>query len=212
MNKILSISVAAYNVEKYLDKLFEMLSISDELNNDIEIIIVNDGSKDNTLKIAKEYKNRYPNSVVIVDKENGGYGSTINASIKIATGKYYKILDGDDWFDKDNLEDFIHFLKASNEDLIISPYTCYYEEINRTEIIDGHNEGELDKKSIAMHEITIKTNLYKNKGAMITENCFYTDTEYALSAMLISNSFIKYPNPVYCYRLGREGQSVSRGG
>ena len=119
--KILSISVAAYNVEKYLVKLFEFLNISPEVNQKIEVIIVNDGSTDKTLEIANRFKSQYPQSVVIIDKKNGGYGSTINSSIAIAKGKYFKILDGDDWFNKNTLEDFLGFLENEEVDLVISP-------------------------------------------------------------------------------------------
>lgn len=212
MNKILSVSVASYNVEKYLDKLFETLTISDYVRDNIEFIVVNDGSKDKTMTIAQAYKDKYKNSIVIIDKKNGGYGSTINASIKVATGKYYKILDGDDWFDNNNIEDFLKYLDKAKEDLIISPYTLYYENSDKIEIIDKHNKKDLNENSIVMHEITIKTELYREKGTKITEHCFYTDTEYALSAMLISSTIAKYPKSIYCYRLGREGQSVSKEG
>lgn len=209
MKKILSVSIAAYNVGKYLPKLFDVLNVSDYLRDNIELIVVNDGSKDNTLDVANSYKEKYPNSIVIIDKENGGYGSTINASIKIATGKYYKILDGDDFFNVDNIEDFLKYLDTVNDDLVISPYIDFYKEDNTYEIIDRHSNGNLNEKSFIMHEIAIKTELYKNKREEIIEHCFYTDTEFVLNAMIISNSTTRYPKPVYCYRLGRVGQSVS---
>lgn len=209
MKKILSVSIAAYNVGKYLPKLFDVLNVSDYLRDNIELIVVNDGSKDNTLDVANSYKEKYPNSIVIIDKENGGYGSTINASIKIATGKYYKILDGDDFFNVDNIEDFLKYLDTVNDDLVISPYIDFYEDDNTYEIIDRHSNGNLNEKSFTMHEIAIKTELYKNKREEIIEHCFYTDTEFVLNTMIISNSMTRYPKPVYCYRLGRVGQSVS---
>ena len=101
MKKNLTISIAAYNVENYLEKTLDSLII-DNLDK-LEVLIVNDGSKDNTKKIAQKYCKKYPNSIKLIDKENGGYGSTINAGIKEATGKYFKQLDGDDWYNTENL-------------------------------------------------------------------------------------------------------------
>ena len=100
MGKLLTISIAAYNVEKFIKKTLDSLIVdSDEL----EVLIVNDGSKDETLKIAKEYEIKYPNIFRAIDKENGGYGSTINTGIIEATGKFFKQLDGDDWFETESI-------------------------------------------------------------------------------------------------------------
>ena len=91
MNKILTIVIPAYNVENYLDEILPTF-LDNELLNDIEIIIVNDGSKDNTAIIASEYEKKYPQTVVLIDKENGGHGSTINSGIKHANGKYLRVI------------------------------------------------------------------------------------------------------------------------
>ena len=206
--KILSISVAAYNVEKYLVKLFEFLNISPEVNQKIDVIIVNDGSTDKTLEIANRFKSQYPQSVVIIDKKNGGYGSTINSSIAIAKGKYFKILDGDDWFNKNTLEDFLEFLENEEVDLVISPYEMHFENNNEIVLMDEHISESLTSP-LLMHEICIKTALFRNSELRISEKCFYTDTEFAIIAMLLSKTFAKYNKPVYCYRIGREGQSIS---
>ena len=88
MNKTLTISIASYNVEKFLRETLDSLC-SPEILDDIEVIIVNDGSKDSTPLIAQEYVTKYPQSFILIDKENGGYGSTINASLDIAKGKYF---------------------------------------------------------------------------------------------------------------------------
>ena len=104
--KILTVSIAAYNVSKYLDEALEPFTNS-VYKDELEILIVDDGSKDDTAEIAKKYEERYPNTFKLVTKENGGWGSTLNKGIEIGTGKYFKQLDGDDWFDKDNLEDYL---------------------------------------------------------------------------------------------------------
>ena len=102
MSKILTISVAAYNVENYISNTLESLLVDDI--DDIEILVEDDGGIDNTANIVKEYEEKYPNVVKLIHKENGGYGSTINKSLEIATGKYFKQLDGDDWYDSNNFK------------------------------------------------------------------------------------------------------------
>ena len=101
MGKILSITIPSYNVEKYIDKCVQSMLV-DSILDDIEILIVNDGSKDSTPEIAKGYVEKYPQTVRLIDKENGGHGSTINAGIREATGKYFKVVDGDDWLNTEN--------------------------------------------------------------------------------------------------------------
>ena len=91
--KILSIVVPTYNVEKYLERCIDSLVYDEKVLNDLEILIVNDGSKDNSLQIAKKYEKQYPNTIKVIDKENGGHGSTINAGLKVATGKYFRVID-----------------------------------------------------------------------------------------------------------------------
>lgn len=108
INKILTISIAAYNVEKYIGKTLDSL-INDDVMDKIEVLIENDGSTDNTAGIANEYVKNYPNTFKLINKQNGGYGSTINRSIKEAQGKYFKQLDGDDFLDTENLRKLVFF-------------------------------------------------------------------------------------------------------
>lgn len=96
MEKILTVSVAAYNVEKTIARTLDSCC-ADGVREQLEVIIVNDGSKDGTVDVVRSYCKRYPDTFKLIDKENGGYGSTLNCSIRAATGKYFKPLDGDDW-------------------------------------------------------------------------------------------------------------------
>ena len=116
MEKILSVSIASYNVEKFIRKALDSCCIP-EIMDRLEVLVVNDGSTDSTLEIAREYETKYPDTFRVIDKKNGGYGSTVNASIKAATGKYFRLLDGDDWFDRDGLVKFIGELSAAEEDM-----------------------------------------------------------------------------------------------
>ena len=99
--KVLSVGIPCYNSMAYMDKAIESALVCKE---DVEIIIVNDGSKDETDRIGKEYAFKYPESVKYVAQENGGHGEAVNTGLKNATGLYYKVLDSDDWFDADSLK------------------------------------------------------------------------------------------------------------
>ncbi|WP_294084499.1 glycosyltransferase family 2 protein [uncultured Actinobacillus sp.] len=221
MNKILSIVVPSYNAENYLlETIPTMLSISNL--DKLEIIIVNDGSKDNTLHIANKLKSDYPDTVVVVDKENGGHGSTINAGIRIANGKYFKVVDADDWVNTENLSALIDYLATVDDDEVISPFIKVYTDTQREEIYSynvTHQEktyrysdflseiNELPK----MHSITIKTNILRGNQIQIDENCFYVDLEYNTFPMPYIKTISYFDKPIYRYRLGSPTQSVSMG-
>ncbi len=217
--KILSVSVAAYNSEATLRETISSFVSDPDLLKYIEIIVVNDGSTDQTSRIAHEFESAYPDTVVVIDKENGGYGSTINSSLKNARGKYYRLVDGDDWVDSGHLRQYIAFLSRSDADIVISPYYTVREE---KKLIDIHPEipakltnlNEVNPVDLffAMHEIAVRTENLRKLGLSITENCFYTDTEYNLSAFLCTGTIARFDQPVYCYRLGVNGQSMSLAG
>ncbi len=186
MRKILSISVASYNVENTLKETVDSILKCENVK-ELEIIIVNDGSKDKTLKIAENYKKETPESIVVVDKENGGHGSTINAALDVATGKYFKTVDGDDWVDPTELDKLIVSLRTCEADLVTSDFTLCLE--NSGEKVLRHNgigyagktiniDEILNKRAFQMHEISIRTDLLKDSKCRILENCFYVDREY----------------------------------
>src|SRR5699024_5608796 len=103
---------------------------SNEILNKAEIIIVNDGSCDNTVNIANEYVKMFPDTFILIDKENGGHGSTINASVKKASGKYYKVVDADDWVKTDNLIKLIQKLEKIDVDMVFTTGYEYYSKDN----------------------------------------------------------------------------------
>lgn len=220
MEKILSVSIASYNVEQFLDQTLSSCLVP-EIMEKLEVIIVNDGSKDGTADVARKYTEQYPGTFVLVDKENGGYGSTVNAGIKTATGKYFRLLDGDDWFDKDGLKEFIGILEQAEEDMVIARFRRVFESDGHTEERDeGENipfvTGTFDELPddawFTMHAITYRTSLLKENHITITEHCFYTDQEYDLLPLRWVNTVRIAPVTVYCYRIGRGEQSVSVAG
>ena len=218
MNKILTVSIAAYNVEKYIEKTLNSLLIDDI--DDLEILVEDDGGTDNTADIVKKYEEKYPGIVKLVHKENGGYGSTINKSMELATGKYFKQLDGDDWYETENFKKFVNLLKTVDSDAIYTPYNKYLEKED-TYVLKDYFDSELSGEykisevigksshSIEMHNLTYKTELLrKNKIELLTK-CFYTDTQFALFPLINLESLYISHIPIYVYRVGRDEQSVS---
>ena len=93
MEKILTIVIPTYNMQDYLHRCLDSLIVPEEQMKHLEVLVVNDGSKDNSSAIAHEYQNKYPDTFRVIDKDNGHYGSCVNAALKIATGKYFRLVD-----------------------------------------------------------------------------------------------------------------------
>lgn len=216
--KILSVSIAAYNVESTLKEVLEPFVECRYLEN-LDIMIIDDGSKDNTANIAEEYVDRFPNTFRLIKKENGGWGSTLNTGMSAAVGKYFKQLDGDDYYSKENLDDFIEFLSICNSDLVYSPFITFEDQTGAIIRVLGTYQmypqrqemhlSELENFAPAMHTLTVRTDILQNNPIQITEHCFYTDVEFVLKSCNFSNTIVFYEYPIYYYRLARSGQSMS---
>lgn len=121
-----SVIVPVYNVEKYIDKCLN--SLVNQTLNEIEIIIVNDGSPDNSQKIIDKYVKKYPNKVKSFIKENGGQGSARNLGLKYAKGEYISFVDSDDWIDFDALEKMYNLAKKEKSDIVICDMVDHYPD------------------------------------------------------------------------------------
>lgn len=220
MDKVLSVIIAAYNVEAYLENTLRSCVLEDhQLQEDYEIIVVNDGSRDGTSDIARKYVEQYPKVFRVIDKTNGGYGSVINEGIKNATGKYFKLLDGDDWYSTEALAEFIQYLKNCDSDMVLTNYVMVHEGSGKRDVFQCNGIKSCERlpaeellkltRSLAMHGICYKTEILQKLPMPITENCFYTDTEYVIYGAAYVKTIIYYPIDLYQYRIGREGQSVS---
>lgn len=216
MEKVLTVSIAAYNCDNYIEGALNSL-LDEAIVDDIEILVCDDGGKDRTLDIVRDYEKKFPNTVKAVHKENGGYGSVINTNARLATGKYFKQLDGDDWFDTKNLIKFIELLKNIDDDYVITPYIEFDEVSKQIKVEDRFSsfEGSIDvdevdvKDFLSMHSTTIKTSILHEIDISITEHCFYTDVEFILLPLPYIKTLYFNHMPIYVYRIGREGQSVS---
>ena len=127
--KYISFAIPCYNSQDYMAHAIEsILPGGDE----VEIIIVNDGSKDKTSQIAHEYMDKYPDIIKVIDKENGGHGDAVNAGLANASGKYFKVVDSDDWVDEEALHKILMLMRHLEEDneqidMLISNYV--YEKM-----------------------------------------------------------------------------------
>lgn len=221
MAKVLTIVVPTYNVEKYLDRCILSLTADKDILDMLDIIIVNDGSKDNSLKIAREYEKKFPNCIRVVDKENGGHGSTINRGLKEARGKYFRILDSDDWVNIDDFPKYVKDLSKLDVDIIVTDYTLmkvfdssefvvkYNIEKNKKTKFDDLDLKKLYPNYFGNAAITFKTEKLRKANLYLDEKCFYVDMEYIVLPIKEIDSYIYLDYNIYRYFIGRIDQSVN---
>ena len=218
MSKILTVVVPSYNVEKYMEQNLQSFVI-DEVMNDIEVLVVNDGSTDKTEALAKEYEKRYPGTFRVINKKNGGHGSTINCGIKEASGKYFKVVDADDWVLKEGFIHLVETLKHSDSHVVVSNFYWYHdkkktrtveikEPFAQVEYKREYTFGQVGKDLyVKMHGMTIQTQILR-KIPPLDEHCFYVDVEYALFPIPFVETFTFIEDFVYMYRIGLAQQSM----
>lgn len=223
MEKILSVCIPTYNMEALLSRCLDSFIFDKNYMDKLEVIVVNDGSKDGSSVIAHQYADKFPNSYIVIDKPNGNYGSCINAALKVASGKYFKICDADDRYETDNLKEFINFLENMNTDIVFSPFStlmnngtlkesiaCPESMSGKIFSIDDIN-WNIGKTMVfrAMHCITTKTSILIGNNYVQTEGISYTDTQFSFYSLLYSNTCSFYNKNIYLYYLGRDGQTMS---
>lgn len=228
-NIILSIIIPAYNVSNYL--LNTIHTIIDQKNAKyLEIIIVNDGSKDDTLSKANYTLDKYCDKnkpiIKIIDKKNGGHGSTINEGLKIAKGKYVRIIDGDDWVNSNDLCKLIEILKKEESDIVLTNYSedlAYINLLSPKNIYNFMKSGNKYQFSDLCDEFygfkewgpilstgNFKLKTLKKTNFELTEKCFYVDMEFNIYSILNATTVTYYNLNIYRYFIGRNNQSVSK--
>lgn len=225
MEKILSVVIPSYNVEKFLRQTLESF-VEESILDKVEILIVNDGSQDHTEAIGKEYEKKYPQTFRVISKENGGHGSTINRGIKECTGKYFKVVDGDDWVNTSDFKSLVDKLETCEADYVITNYYEVYEESGKKVPVEykalletskkdewhGKFEDIVGKVIPSMHALVLKSSILKENQIRLDEHCFYVDVEYILYPLPYVETVAYYDLHVYMYRLGQVAQSVSMAG
>lgn len=217
-DKILTIAVPSYNTAAFIDKNIPSF-LDDRILDDLEVLIINDGSKDDTPQVAQKYVDKYPNTVRLINKKNGGHGSVINKGIEEARGKYFKVIDGDDWVEKDSLYKLISELEKLNSDLVINPYHFVFENTGKRKLqsfpSDTMGKEFLFKdvcrlyQKLPIHSITFKTSILKENSIRVREHCFYEDNEYDLFPIPYVKTVTVFDFPVYEYLIAQKNQSVS---
>lgn len=215
MEKLLTISIAAYNSEEFIEKT--LISLTDPRYVDqLEVFIIDDGGTDRTLEVAQKYEKKYPGSFFPIHKENGGYGSTVNYSISHASGKYFKLLDGDDWLDSEGLARVVNKLAVCDEDVFITGRYKGVSEDNYAVELTGYPDDSVMNASTfnstmvyGMWMIFYKTNIIRKSGLVLPEHSLYTDQLYSVIPFSYCETIHFLNIPVYFYRVGRDGQSTS---
>ena len=222
--KRLSIIIPTYNMDELLPACLDSLVASTALDA-LDVVVVNDGSRDNSLSIANSYAAKYPNSVRVIDKPNGNYGSTINAALPTLTGQYVKILDADDTFNTAAIEPFVAYLEqVSGADMVVGPFVeidrhgehrVDYDIYSRRSFGYGmpySAEQVFEQGNIAffmMHSIAYRTALLQEMGYHQREGISYTDQLWCFHPIFKVQSIAFTDISLYRYNLTREGQTMN---
>ena len=199
-----SVIVPFYNVEGYIEKCLDTL-VNQTLE-DIEIILVNDGSKDNSILIAKKFLEKYPKKIVYLEKENGGLSDARNFGIPYAKGEYIAFLDSDDYVEKNMYEEMYNLAKKENSDMVQCNFYWEYIDKNKKKIGDMQkysNKKELITKGrVEAWNKLIKREILENEEIRFPKGLRYEDVEftYKLAPYLEKVSFIDKPFIHYIQR------------
>lgn len=225
MNKLLTIIIPSFNMEMYLARGLNSLIVSDKKMLDrLDIIIVNDGSKDKTSSIGHDFEKEYPGVIRIIDKPNGHYGSCINSALKVATGLYVKVMDADDTYITTGFEDVLNTINCLiGSEQIPDALITDYRIVDEKGDIQSHISYRIPKQKnlqtadyikqmlhMQMHAIAFRTDLLKDIEYSQTEGIMYTDSEWVTYPIPYCRTIYYIPSELYSYVLGREGQSMER--
>ena len=222
--KYISFAIPCYNSQDYMAHAIESSLPGGE---EVEIMIVNDGSKDKTSQIAHEYMDKYPDIIKVIDKENGGHGDAVNAGLANASGKYFKVVDSDDWVDEEALHKILMLLRHLEEDneqidMLISNYV--YEKVGVTHKKCIHYRNVLPQDEvfrwddighfrldqyILMHSVIYRTDMLKLSQMRLPKHTFYVDNIYVYYPLPHVRKIYYLDVDFYRYFIGREDQSVN---
>ena len=222
--KLLSIAIPCYNSAAYMRKCIESLLPGGE---DVEILVVNDGSEDETPRIAIEYAEKFPGIVRLINQENGGHGAAVNTGIREAKGLYFKVVDRDDWVKREAYEEILETLRhfAGSRavlDMLISNFVYekagekrhkvmrYRHALPKNELFTWKDVKHFMKgQYILMHSVIFRTKLLRECGLKLPEKTFYVDNIYVFEPLPFVKNMYYLDVNFYRYYIGREDQSVN---
>lgn len=222
--KLLSVVVPCYNSEQYMKKCIDSLLIGGE---EVEIIIVNDGSSDSTPEIANEYESRYPDIIRVIHQENGGHGEAVNAGIRNATGLFFKVVDSDDWVSEGPYRKILEVLEEMTRsgarlDMLISNFVYdkagakrkkvmkYTTALPENRIFTWNDVKHFHKgQYILMHSVIYRTQILRECGLELPKHTFYVDNIFVFNPLPFVKTMYYLNVNFYRYFIGREDQSVN---
>lgn len=222
--KIMTFAIPCYNSQDYMEKCINSLLPGGE---EIEIIIVDDGSTDSTAKIADEYEKKYPGIIKAIHQKNGGHGEAVNTGLKNATGLYYKVVDSDDWVNEEAYDKILSTLEKlvkENKiiDMMISNYVYEKQGAKRKKVMSYKNAFPQEEvftweevkhlrkdKYILMHSVIYRTQMLKDCGLRLPEHTFYVDNIFVYQPLPFVKTLYYLDVNFYRYFIGREDQSVN---
>ncbi|HHU74206.1 MAG TPA: glycosyltransferase [Clostridiales bacterium] len=222
--KLMTAVIPCYNSAAYMSHAIETLLSG---GNDMEIIIVNDGSVDDTQKIAESYQEKYPNIIRVISQENGGHGEAVNTGLANATGLYFKVVDSDDWVNEEALAQIMKVLKeliaeGNSPDLFLANYV--YEKVGakKKKVIRYQRALPKDRiftwdeimhfkqsQNILMHSTIYRTKLLQNCGIVLPKHTFYVDNIFVYQPLPFVKTLYYMDVNLYRYFIGRSDQSVN---
>ena len=222
--KVLSVAVPCYNSQSYMRKCVESLLKGGE---DVEIIIVDDGSTDDTPRIADELEKKYPSIIRVVHKPNGGHGSAVNTGLEYATGLFFKVVDSDDWVKEEAYDEILNKLRelirsGQMIDMLISNFVYEKEGARHCKVMRYKHALPQDRvfewkdvrhfrtgQYILMHSVIYRTGLLRECGLKLPEHTFYVDNLFVFEPLPYVKKMYYMDVNFYRYYIGRADQSVN---
>lgn len=222
--KLLSVAVPCYNSQAYMEKCVDSLLAGGE---EVEIIIVDDGSKDKTAAIADRYSKQYPTIVKAVHQENGGHGEAVNTGLANSTGHFFKVVDSDDWVDRDAYKKLLNIMRDSlnNDDkldMLISNFVYDKQGAHHKKVMSYNNVLPKDRyftwhdvghfrvaQYILMHSVIYRTGLLRECGLKLPKHTFYVDNIFIFNPLPYVKKMYYTDVVFYHYFIGRDDQSVN---